>query len=368
MRIALLSLHFAEYACRLAAALATEHEVLLLLSDRNAKDELEQELEYFRQLPRLTISIIRHRKSPLQMLANLRRILAEVKAFQPDVLHLQEDTKDYLVAAVALLHRRYPFVMTVHDPSPHSGADARQMHYSRHVLYRDLQRTMPDHVITHGEQLCRDMERLVPRLTGRVSACSIGPYGPLVPSEQPYQPGNLLFFGRINEYKGLRYFLEAVLLLRQRGLAVKGVIAGTGADLAPNRATIDAHDCFELHDEFIARDKLNQLFQQAQLLIMPYVDATQSGVAAMAQGFGRLVVATEVGSIPELVLHEKTGLIVPPRDPVALADAIESLLRDPARARAMEAQVRDYAQRRWGEVVASTNAVYARAIARHQQR
>lgn len=362
MRIALLSLHFSEYACRLAAALTSDHEVLLLVSDRNASEELTaDELARFAALPGLRLEVIQHTRSPLKMIANVRAIVAAVDDFRPDVLHLQEDTKDYLVAAVTVLRRRYPFVMTVHDPAPHSGEDARQINFSRHSVYRWWLRRLPDQVITHGAQLNAEMLRLAPRLRGRLTATAIGPYGPAA-APPPAPDGSLLFFGRINEYKGLSYFLDAVLLLRARGLDVRGVIAGRGSDLARNRPVILANSCFELHDEFIARDKVGQLFSQARLLVMPYLDATQSGVAAMALGFGRPVVATNVGAIPEMVLHGRTGLIVPPRDVGALADAIEGLLRDPARLEAMNLALREYGAGRWAEIARMTGDIYIRAV------
>lgn len=363
MRVVFLSLHFAEYACRMAAALAEDHEVLLFISSPNLKEELEDaEFAPYLQHPRLTIRQLPHGRSPLMMLGNLWRLLREITAFKPDLLHLQEDSKDYLVAAVLLLRLRYPLVLTVHDPTPHSGADARAVNYSRHSLYRSILRRVCSQAITHGERMSEELATLVPRLRGRVTTAAIGPSGPQQCPPQAGEPGTLLFFGRINEYKGLRYFLDAVLLLRQRGLAVTGVIAGRGSDLPPHRALIEANDCFELHDEFISRAKLYTLFTRAEMLVMPYTDATQSGVAGMAMGFGRPVVATGVGSIPEMVLHEQTGLIVPPRDAAALADAIESLLRAPRRLAEMRAAVCAHGRRRWHYSATLSAAAYRRAV------
>ncbi len=64
------------------------------------------------------------------------------------------------------------------------------------------------------------------------------------------------------------------------------------------------------------------------MVALPYTEASQSGVVSTAYGFGKPVVVTDVGSIPEIVDDGVTGLIVPPRDPAALAEAIIRLLKD----------------------------------------
>lgn len=372
MRITLISMHFAEYACRLAEALAHDHEVQLLLGEQNAASELEDEFEHYRSIPQLTIVTLPHGKSPIRWLLNAVRLVSEVKRFKPDVVHQQEATRDYAVAAQIYLSRLFPFILTVHDPKPHSGEDMQRHRFSRHRAYQWILRKLCDDAITHGSLLCEQLVEVAPWLAGRVASIQHGPIGPVqMPELEEPDDGTLLFFGRINAYKGLRYFIDAVLHLRAKGFHVKGVIAGRGGDLAPNRAVIEANDCFELHEEFVSRAKVNILFTKAQLVIMPYVDATQSGVAAMAIGFGRPVVATRVGSIPEMVLDGYTGLLVPPRDAVALADAIESLLSDPVRYGMLIENVRiagAHGDLSWKAIGRATSAVYSKAITRRGYR
>ncbi|MFI3156960.1 MAG: glycosyltransferase family 4 protein [Methylococcaceae bacterium] len=368
MRITLIAMHFAEYACRLAEALAHDHEVQLLLGESNVASELENEFDRYRSIPQLTIVTLPHSKSPILWLQNAIRLAKEVKRFNPDVVHQQENTRDYEVAALLYWSRFFPFVLTVHDPQPHSGEDSHRLKFSRHRIYQWILRKLCDSAITHGNLLCEQLVTVAPWLTGRVSNIPHGPIGPtqLLKQKLP-ESGTLLFFGRINAYKGLRYFIEAILHLRAKGLEVKGVIAGRGGDLAPNRAAIESNDCFELHEEFVSRAKVHVLFTRAQLVIMPYIDATQSGVAAMAIGFGRPVVATRVGAIPEMVQDGYTGLLVPPRDAVALADAIESLLSDPDRYAMLTDNVQaagSHGDLSWKSIARATSAVYSETIAR----
>jgi glycosyltransferase involved in cell wall biosynthesis len=367
MRITLISLHFAEYACRLAESLALNNDVQLILSEPNVALELEDDIEQYYSIPNLTIVKLPHSKSPLLFIQNVVRLVKEVKYFNPSVIHQQNNRWDYEFLAMLYLSWIFPYVLTVHDPQPHSGEDSQQHKFSRHRFYQWILRGLCDGAITHGILLSEQLIFVSPWLVGRVTNIQHGPLGTTKTLEsKASETGVLLFFGRINAYKGLRYFIDAVLQLRAKGIPVKGLIAGRGGDLASNRDLIDSNDCFELHDEFVTRTNVNIFFTRAQLIIMPYIDATQSGVAAMAFGFGRPVVATKVGAIPEMVLDGYTGLLVPPRDSIALADAIESLLKDPVRYSRLSDNIRKEISNgilSWEHIALATVKVYKKAIA-----
>jgi glycosyltransferase involved in cell wall biosynthesis len=85
---------------------------------------------------------------------------------------------------------------------------------------------------------------------------------------------------------------------------------------------------FEIINRYITQKDIPRLFQQSSLVVLPYVEASQSAVIPVAYAFGRPVVASKVGGLPEVVDHGQTGLLVPPGDSDALAEAIISLLRD----------------------------------------
>ena len=366
MRITLIAMHFAEYACRLAEALACNHNVQLILSRPNVTAELENEFDRFRSIPQLTVVLLDHTRSPILWVKNTIILVRQIQCFKPDIIHQQENTRDYEVAALIYLSQFFPFILTVHDPMPHSGQDAQQYIRSRHRIYHWFLRKLCIRAITHGNLLREQLVAIVPRLVERVAVIPHGPMGPLqVPEQEAPKPGTLLFFGRINAYKGLRYFIDATLQLKAKGFCVKGIIAGRGDDLSPNRVAIESNDCFELHDEYISRAKVHALFARAYLVVMPYTDATQSGVAAMAIGFGCPVVATRVGSIPEMVLDGVTGLLVPPCDSIALAEAIETLLSNPDHYSILSSNVRAAGHggiMTWESIASSTSAVYVDVI------
>ena len=87
-------------------------------------------------------------------------------------------------------------------------------------------------------------------------------------------------------------------------------------------------DRFEIHNEYISKEQIVRLFEKTKLVVLPYTDASQSGVIPIAYAYKKPVIVTDVGSIPETVEDGKTGLIIKPKDVEALANAIVRLLKD----------------------------------------
>ncbi|MEP6877800.1 MAG: glycosyltransferase family 4 protein [Nitrosospira sp.] len=329
-RVALVALHFAEYATHLAMALAEKMDVLLVLYRDNAQSELGSNWTDRIKHSSLTLLVMERPRSVFLIIRNTRRLVSAIKEFRPDVIHYQENPRDELILGLLLLSA-IPTILTIHDPSPHSGVDTRRLRFSRFRLYRPLFRNAADIAITHGNLLANELVKVCPRFKGRVHAVPHGPLGSRVSSEATTRCAGeirLLFFGRIHEYKGLRYFIDSVIILRNKGYPVIGVVAGRGSDLEPNRQRMEEEGCFEILERYISSEEIPNLFLDSCVVILPYIDGTQSGVAAMALAYARPVVASRVGSIPELVRHNENGLLVPPCDAMALAEAIEHVITD----------------------------------------
>ena len=81
-------------------------------------------------------------------------------------------------------------------------------------------------------------------------------------------------------------------------------------------------------NRYIGMEELAGLLQDCAVTVCPYTDATQSGVIMTSYSLCKPVIATNVGGLSEMVEDGKTGLLVPPKDVDALADAIISLLKD----------------------------------------
>jgi glycosyltransferase involved in cell wall biosynthesis len=175
----------------------------------------------------------------------------------------------------------------------------------------------------------------------------------------------VLFFGRIWQYKGLEYLIRAQPLLTERVPEAKIVIAGHGESFARYRAAMVDPERFEVHNEFIPDEKIARLFRRASLIVLPYIEATQSGVVPLAYNFAKPVVATTVGGLPSQVDDGRTGYLVPPRDSQALADKIALLLQDTQLRHRLGANGRAKLTNEWSADVVSrqTVAAYRKALA-----
>lgn len=361
MRIALLAFHFAEYASRLALALSQEHQVLLLLGSANAQAELADDLRA-RLQERVTVRSVDHRRlRDPRFLGTVLSIDRMVRRFSPDILHIQETYLAYLALPLWSLRRRFPVVLTVHDFSPHSRREFR-----KERLYARWLRGQASRLIVHGTRTRAESEKLDRRLAGRVDAIPHGTLGSAGASGDISgdEPGTFLFFGRIEAYKGLRYLLDACEILRGRGHDFRLIVAGSGSDLEEHRRRIGASAWVELIDRYIPSAELPDLFRRASAVVLPYTDATQSGVCALAFAFARPVVATRTGDVPEVVIDGETGLLVPPRDAQALADAMAKLLVERRLRDSLAAGASRFAREKlaWPRIAEMTCDTYRRAI------
>jgi len=142
----------------------------------------------------------------------------------------------------------------------------------------------------------------------------------------------LLFFGLVRPYKGLNDLIEAFKIVVEK-FDVALLIAGEFfSGLTQCREELRNKGLLEktyLFSRYIGLEEVPIFFGAADLLVQPYVKFSgQSGVTQTAYLHSVPVVATDVGGLPELVIHERTGVIVQPKDPKGLAFAIEALLGD----------------------------------------
>ena len=147
----------------------------------------------------------------------------------------------------------------------------------------------------------------------------------------------ILAVGRLVEKKGFPYLIEAMGHLRERGYAARMRIVGDGEMREPLTRQVAAaglEECVALL-ESRPQEALLELYRGATLFALPCI-VTDNGdrdgipnVLVEAMRLGVPVVSTQVSGIPELIKNEQTGLLVPPRDASALADALARLLDDP---------------------------------------
>lgn len=357
MHIALIDFYFFEYTISLANALTRQAQVSLLVptSFETVADALTPEVE-----------LIYFAKLRLRSLANLKmvaQICKVIRRLHPDVVHLL--AVNPWVNLGLMVWRPPHLVVTIHDPVMHVG-DLSQRKIPQVV--RDLPIPYSQRLITHGQAL---KEMLLARHTISPEQITVIPIGELSIyrhwSNQtwPEQEGTILFFGRLWPYKGLDYLIAAEPAISAACPHVRFVIAGRGEDFGRYRAMMAHPERFEVLNEYILREDVPRLFQRASVVVLPYTEASQSAVVPLAYAFGKPVVATTVGGIPEVIDHGQTGLLVPPRDSGALAEAVISLLQDRETRRRMgqRALEKTRGELSWSAIAEQTLQVYRRVLA-----
>jgi len=156
----------------------------------------------------------------------------------------------------------------------------------------------------------------------------------------------LLFFGRILDYKGLDLLLEAFAQIEPLYPAARLKIAGSG-DIEPYRALLSGLRNVELDLRYIPEEEVPSIFSGSDAVILPYREATQSGVIAVAQTAGVPVIATPIGGLKEQIEDGVTGLLSQSVTAESLAQAIIRLLDDPVLYEKISRQGQEYSRKLW---------------------
>ncbi len=357
MKVLFIAFDSAELSVRLASGLARRADVCLMVPRRSAQRYLhllhpDVHFQPFDK-PRL--------RQPWRQIWTTRSIVKRIKEFNPDVIHFQ---KQHLWFNLGLLFlRQYPVVVSIHDPRPHIGD---QNSLRTPSLFWDFGYRRADRVIAHNpqmKQLIADDLDIPEEIIDIVPLVERG--DPTV-GEHLQEEGNLiLFFGRIWRYKGLEHLIRAEPLIASRVPGAKIVIAGQGEDFTPYRQMMANPENFIVHNEYVSDKFREELFQRASVVVLPYIEATQSGVIPVAYTHGKPVVASAVGGLPTQVEDGQTGFLVPPGDHKTLAETIVRLLLDQDLCRRLGANGKKKLQSEWSaDVVADrTIPVYEKAIA-----
>ena len=258
--------------------------------------------------------------SPLTVWSLMRRI----RALAPDIAICAMPGPLDLIMAWALRRLRIRIVVTVHDADLHPGDGfPLQMVLQRRLIRRaDALIALTDHVGARLREQGAAHDKVL--LSARLPPFILGarPVPPLTHGG----PMRLLFFGRLLPYKGLD-MLEAAL----RGIGdaprfeVRIVGQGPGSETLRALASLPQ---VSVENRWVPEDDIGALIAWADAVVLPYREASQSGVAAIAIASDRWVLATRVGGLAEQFGSERLAILCEP-DPQSIRAALLRLLQAP---------------------------------------
>jgi starch synthase len=241
--------------------------------------------------------------SALKDVAKLRRL---VRTWRPDVVHAHDNADPRLLMIVSGLTR----VTTVHDPTPHPGQP--QLPRIQAAIRRRWIRGSAA-VVVHGRTLIAALPRWA-----HARRVAVIPHGAPVrehPLPIPSRP-TVLLFGRLEPYKGVDVLLSAMERVWAERPGVRLIIAGTG----PEASRVPDDPRIELRQRYVLEAELDTLFGEATIAVLPYVEASHTGVGTYSLGRGVPTIVTDVGALGDIAVDSR--FLAPPRDADLLAQAI----------------------------------------------
>lgn len=251
-----------------------------------------------------------------------RRLRRQAQLFGADVVLSAMPHLWTPLVAPALRRAGIPFVPILHDGLPHPGDPAIAWHWR---LRRELAAARGAVTLSAAvEDVIRAQAPGLPlfRL----------PLGAHLPGEAPtgtVVSHDFLFFGRIRAYKGLDLLRDAFAQLRQTHPAATLRVVGEG-DIEAAAPGLSALPGVTVEPRWVADDAIPALVASARAVVLPYREASQSGVLPIALACGVPVVATPVGGLAEQLRDGETGLLAAAPTAGALAAAMARLLEDKA--------------------------------------
>ncbi len=176
----------------------------------------------------------------------------------------------------------------------------------------------------------------------------------------------ILFFGYVRRYKGLHTLIDALKKVRQSldvTLLVVGEFYDSEADYRAHIERAGVSEGIRLISDYVPNERVAEFFSAADVVVLPYHSATQSGIAQIAYNFGKPVIATNVGGLAETVVDGVSGIIVPAESPDALAGAIIDFYRKNLEPRLVEGVKKERGKYSWENLVGAIEELASAAQA-----
>ncbi|MGP6379013.1 glycosyltransferase family 4 protein [Yersinia bercovieri] len=246
------------------------------------------------------------------------------------------------------LMTKIPYVLTIHDAVPHSGEESwiLKLLNNKDIKNADAYIALTEHV-----------KNKFIEINGNEKDVCILPLGSFnfksgeIKSWCGVRPLRILFFGRIHEYKGIDLLLDAMILLQEK-YVLELSIYGQG-DLSDYTNKIKVIKNINIENRWIDDSEVGDILQAHDVCVIPYKDASQSGVIPAAQSAGLPTIINPVDGLIEQIEKDRTSLVTDRVDSSSLAACIEKLIKNPMLLNQLSIGSLEYAKRElsWTPIV-----------------
>jgi alpha-maltose-1-phosphate synthase len=314
--------------------------------------------------PGVNIKLIDYpRMRSIQSFSVVNRINQMMLKDKIDIVHILAGPGEIWLSVLACVIRKIPVVSTMIIPNPNIGDEMPS-----------LVGKLTNRILCWGSKLIivngkNQIDWVANTYKIKVSRLRYIPLCPRVTSTKwiqrpiPEKQGLILFFGRAAVHKGLEYLIKAEKLITNEVSSARFLLACHGEDLQRCLSFIQDQDRYEIHEGFISGELMAEYYQRAAIVVLPYLSASTSGVLLTAYEFGKPVVATNVGSLPEYVVNGKTGLLIEQKDEKQLAESVVTLLNDQARLHQLGVNAKNWVDNLKQEVINKNIDLYESVLA-----
>jgi glycosyltransferase involved in cell wall biosynthesis len=218
------------------------------------------------------------------------------------------------------------YVPIIHDANPHPGEGTMA---NRWLSKESLKHSNGYIVLSSAVE-----GQLKERIDSAVFPIWKMPHGPLsigslgqVRTLDKSKKNKIIFLGRIHKYKGLDIFIDAMRLLYDKGFNFSAEIMGEG-DMNPFKNNLKGLGFIKVENRWISQEEFSSALLSADLLVLPYREASQSGVVAAAMSSGLPIIVTPVGGLSEQIKHRVNGIISTDVTVESIVESIECILND----------------------------------------
>jgi Glycosyltransferase len=299
----------------------------ILISERNELSDKFTESDY-----RKVIKIKTFASNYLSFLVNTFllfrwiRVIQALRKIKPDIVHI---THFHIWCISVYLLRpifKYKIFYGVYDnPFEPKEEPVFLMNFFEKIFVKKA-----DLILTYSNFMKESIKKYVSNKT--IEVLPLGIHSDLCPKfEKKLNPNkeslDVLFFGRLESYKGIDTLVRAYEILKKENLKIKLTIAGRGKiDKDLENKINELGIIFKNY--WISNEELCRLIENCDVLVAPYKNATQSGVVSVGLAYGVPIIATSVGSFSEYIKDGVNGFLIDVDDYLTLAEKIKVLYQN----------------------------------------